>query len=401
MAGVMLDRPDLSLQQGRSRVARWFAARPRVADVAVILACSAPPAAALILEPRHPVWLGWACVVVVAIVFWWRRSHPLPVLLIVAGVASLNPVYAASLAGPTTEIIFGLFALASRVRLRTALIGAAAAALIVLGVSWAAMWIGIRATPPIAWLQPFAVAALAAGVAVRTARGRRETLEQVVALREERAAVAERARITAEMHDVVAHSVTVMVALAGGAAAGWEKHPERARAALDQLGEVGAGALEEMQRILHVLRDSDPDLVETLETAGHTAPTLDELVEVFRRTGLPVTLDVNTELPADPGLRTAVHRIVRESLTNVLRHGIDVTYVEVRVAVTDSELVVTVTDNGRGGANPNIGVGAGVGLTALRERARAFGGELTAAPLPGAHAGWQTRAVLPVQLRRS
>lgn len=409
VSSVAIGGRELALRPERSRIAEWFASRPRVGDVAVILACAVPAGVALVIEPRELGWLGWVCIIGVAIAFWWRRSHPLAVLLIAVGIASLNPVYAHSLAGPSSEMVFGVFALATRARLRTALIGAVLAAVVVLGISAVAVAVGIRETLPAAIIQPFGVAALAAGVAVRTAKGRRAAMEQVVALREERAAAAERARITAEMHDVVAHSVTVMVALAGGAAAGWEKHPERARTALAQLGEVGAGALEEMQRILRLLRDGDPELDGALETSGHNAPSLEELIEVFQSAGLPATLATEGEVPTDPGLRTTVYRIVQESLTNTLRHARDVTFVEVRVTATGGGVVVSVTDNGRGGEGLGFGLGAvpgavpssGVGLSAMRERARAFGGEFSAGPLTVAEgvasAGWQTRVTLPRQ----
>ncbi|GAA2826102.1 sensor histidine kinase [Leucobacter komagatae] len=411
MSSAASGERELALPPARSRIAEWFASRPRIGDVAVILACAVPAGVALIIESRELGSLGWACVFGVAVTLWWRRSHPLAVLLIAVGIASLNPVYAHSLAGPSSEMVFGVFALATRARLRTTLIGAALAAVVVLGVSAAAVAIGIREALPAAIIQPFGVAALAAGVAVRTAKGRRAAIEQVIALREERAAAAERARITAEMHDVVAHSVTVMVALAGGAAAGWEKHPERARAALTQLGEVGAGALEEMQQILRMLRDGDPVLDGAIEASGHNVASLGELIEVFQSVGLPVTLAIEGEVPADPGLRTTVYRIVQESLTNALRHARNVTFVEVRVSPTADDVTVRVTDNGRGGAGlgagpgPGLGSvpcsvpGSGVGLSAMRERARAFGGELSAGPLPaaagGASAGWQTRVTLP------
>ncbi|MFD2775416.1 sensor histidine kinase [Leucobacter albus] len=391
---------DLALPD-RPRIVRWFAARPRIADIAVMLACALPASAALLLAGPEPAWLGWACIVGVAVALWWRRQHPLAVLLVIAGVGALNPVYAHATGGPVLELAFGMFALASRVRLRTAVLGALAAAGIIVAVAGMTALLGIRTGPPVVLLQPSELIALAAGVAVRQARERRKALAQVVALREERAAAAERARITAEMHDVVAHSVTVMVALAGGAAAGWEKYPERAREALGQLGDVGADALGEMQRILRVLRHGDDALDRDLERAGHNLPDLGELIERSRHAGLPAWLTIAGELPADPGLATTVYRIVQESLTNALRHARGATHVEVRIAREGDALAVSVTDNGRGDAGDRRG--AGVGLRAMRERAHAFGGELAAGPLPVSEAspgsGWQTRALLPLNER--
>lgn len=391
----------------RSRVVRWLTERPRIADVLVILACTVPALAALILAPPPHAWLGYLCAAGVAVAFWWRRSHPLAVLLVVVALATLNPI---SVRGVTTaffESAFALYALASYSRLRTAIIGYLLSEGVILATAGLAIVLGIRDDWPAVGLQLGSLVALALGIAVRASRSRREAIEELVSLREDRAAAAERARITAEMHDVVAHSVTVMIALAGGAAAGWEKHPERARTALDQLGSVGARTLEEMQRILRLLRENDADLDRNLETSGHNVPSIEELVEVFRAAGLPVTLTAEgvelADASADPVLRTTVHRIVQEALTNALRHADDPTFVAVEIAHADGRVTVSVTDNGSG-TKPGSSVGAGVGLRAMRERAAAFGGEFSAGPIPSRHdapgRGWRTRVSIPVSLSR-
>ncbi|GAB3617433.1 sensor histidine kinase [Okibacterium endophyticum] len=395
------DEPALQ----RPRLVRWFAERPRIADILVILACTTPTLAALVLTLPAHTWFGYLCAAGVAVAFWWRRSHPLTVLIVVVAIATLNPVVANSTSTAFLESMFALYALAAYRRLPTAILGYLLSEGVIFAVSGLAILLGFRETWSMVLLQPASLVALALGVAVRASRSRRTAIEELVTLREDRAAAAERARITAEMHDVVAHSVTVMIALAGGATAGWEKHPERARDALAQLGSVGAHALEEMQRILRVLRENDGDLDRNLESSGYNVQSLEELVEVFRTAGLPVNLSATRPFSIpDPALQTTVYRVVQESLTNALRHARAVTYVEVDVARHDGRLVVTVTDNGRG-TGPQPSAGAGVGLRAMRERAAAFHGELEAGPIPTSEdapgTGWRTRVSLPMTESRT
>jgi signal transduction histidine kinase len=326
------------------------------------------------------------------------------VLLVVVSLATLNPISANGMTTAFFESFFALFALANHSRLRTTLIGYLLSEGAILATAGVAILFGLREDFPSVLFQPASLIAIALGVAVRASRSRREAIEELVTLREDRAAAAERARITAEMHAVVAHSVTVMIALAGGASAGWEKHPARARSALDQLGNVGAHTLEEMQRILRVLREHDTDLDRNLESSGHNLPSLDELVEVFRSAGLPVTLTVDRDVTAlgrleDPVLQTTVYRIVQEALTNALRHAREATHIEVEIRHDAGHISVAVTDNGRG-PKPGPSVGAGVGLRAMRERAVTFGGEFFAGPIPtrddAPGHGWRTRVTIPM-----
>jgi signal transduction histidine kinase len=414
-----LDEPLLP----RPRIATWFADRPRIADVLVILACTAPMVAALFLTRPPHAWLGFLSVAVVGVAFWWRRAHPLLVLVIAVTVGSLNPLLWQTPNALEMESVFAVYAVAAWRRPRTAVIGLVLSVVLPAAVlGGARLLLGQGEGIAFGGLQPFVLVALALGVAARTSRLRRAEREQMLSLRIEQAARAERARITAEMHDVVAHSVTVMIALAGGARAGWEKHPERARQALEQLGEVGAQALAEMQRILRVFREGDRDLDRALDASGHNLPPLAELVDVFRSAGLPVAFAHGGEppeawLPADPALRTTVYRIVQESLTNALRYAQSASSVRISLAERDGMLVIVVADDGTGatgaprvadaagtgragteavaGGNPGVGegLGAGVGVRAMRERAAAFGGTLAAGP---AARGWRVEARLPL-----
>ncbi len=230
---------------------------------------------------------------------------------------------------------------------------------------------------------------------------RREQLE-----RDRAGEVAERARIAREMHDVVAHSVSVMVALGGGAAAAFDWAPDRARAALDELVGTGRAALADMRRILGVLHEDGHAPLDPPEDGLD----MTVLVDRARAAGLPVRATGITaaELEAvDTARRLAVYRIVQESLTNVLRHAPGTPDVAVTVRRAGRVLEVAVA-NARPQAPAAVGAapgpapapapaltvpGSGRGLTGMQQRASALGGTVEAGPHDG---GWRVRAVLPV-----
>jgi len=260
--------------------------------------------------------------------------------------------------------------------------------------------------------------------------------------RERLAQAAERARIAREMHDVVAHSISVMVALGGGASAAIDWAPERSRTALDELVRTGRSALGDMRRVLGVLHDDSdgvshvsvgpdgaspdgaggggrghggepttapaapasasvraggpaPEAVDAPLEPQPGTPDLVALVERFRRADVAVTAaglaDSGLD-ELDASLQLAVYRIVQEALTNVLRHAPGAGAVTVGVHRHEGRVEVVVTDEG-----PTVPVpeahGSGRGLVGMRERAAVFGGTAEAGPHG---AGWQVRAVLPV-----
>ncbi|QRP51316.1 sensor histidine kinase [Amycolatopsis sp. FDAARGOS 1241] len=232
-----------------------------------------------------------------------------------------------------------------------------------------------------------------------------------------RIAVAEeRGRIARELHDVVAHSVSVMVVQADGAALALPTNPELAGRALQTISETGRGALGELRRLLEVLR-GDHDSTEP-RVPQPDANALAELAERMRGAGVPVELEVDdslTDLPA--GVSLGIYRIVQESLTNTLKHAGTGARAEVRVHRTgDSKkgdaVEVLVRDDGAGRARqleqvtvgaggppkrvPRLQVAGGNGLIGMRERANVYGGTLEVGPAPAG--GWQVRAVLPVRL---
>ncbi|WP_324650691.1 sensor histidine kinase [Georgenia sp. H159] len=231
-----------------------------------------------------------------------------------------------------------------------------------------------------------------------TARGRRlhiaaleERAAQLALERDQREQVArsaERSRIAREMHDVVAHSLSVMIALADGAGAALERRPEQARVALDELASTGRSALADTRRLLGVLREDDAEAGAPLSPQP-TNPDLSELVSRYQAAGLPVTFtETGPALPDDTGLQLAVFRIVQEALTNVLRHAPGSPRIEVTVD-RRPEYVVIEVDNADG-ASPATQSG-GRGLVGMRERAAVYDGHVDAGPTT---TGWRVRAVL-------
>ncbi|WP_243790441.1 sensor histidine kinase [Saccharopolyspora gloriosae] len=212
--------------------------------------------------------------------------------------------------------------------------------------------------------------------------------------RQARLAVAEeRNRIAREIHDVLAHSLTVMIAQSDGAAYTLRADPEQAIRAIRAIGTTGRTALAELRGLLDVLRDP---LEEGQWAPQPAAASLRELVDGVRRPDLPVRLELTgnvEELPT--GLGLAVHRIVQEALTNVLKHGGGATVVW--VTVDDRVVTVDICDDGTTGTTaPESAdvISAGGGLAGMWERAALYGGTLTAGPRP--EGGWRVLAVLPL-----
>jgi signal transduction histidine kinase len=211
-------------------------------------------------------------------------------------------------------------------------------------------------------------------------------------LESQRAAADERRRIAREMHDVVAHSVSVMVVQAGGARRILGRDPDRAVAAAAQIERTGREALAEMRRLLGMLHRDDDE-----HDARAPQPTMAgvaALVERARAAGLPVELHVEGErrsLPA--GLDLAAFRVVQEGLTNALKYAEHApTDVHVRWGARDLELEIL--DRGPGPARDRLGGDGGHGLVGMRERVKLYGGDLEAGRRRGG--GFRIRAKLPL-----
>ena len=268
------------------------------------------------------------------------------------------------------------------------------------GLVGAALWLGLYFATRHAYL---------AELRDRAARLERER-DQQGAL----AAAAERARIAREMHDIVAHHLTVMVTLSDAAVAVSDSSPERSERATDVMRRVsatGRTALADTRRLLGVLREppgersaGNEGQSPGAEAAEARQPVpglaqLDALIEQVRSAGLDTTLEVRGEAPDVPvGVQLTVYRLVQEALTNTLKHGGAGARATVRLRFQPGELLVDVDDDGAGippapkpPAN-SAPATAGSGLVGMRERARAYGGDVQAGPRePG---GWKVSARL-------
>ncbi len=202
----------------------------------------------------------------------------------------------------------------------------------------------------------------------------------------------ERSRIARELHDVVAHAVSVMIVHADGAAYTIRSKPDMAENAVRTIAETGRLALTEMRRLLGVLRSEDS---ETQWAPQPDARGVVELAENTRAAGVPVRLEISgdvDDLPAGVGL--SIYRIVQEALTNTIKHAGAGSTALVRLARTPEELRLEVVDNGFGTPHDVVKVSGGNGLIGMRERAAVLGGEFEAGPNPGG--GWRVRATFPL-----
>lgn len=252
---------------------------------------------------------------------------------------------------------------------------------------------------------PFALAWVL-GDSIRTRRAYFAQLEERAArLEKEReaqakvAVAAERARIARELHDVVAHNVSVMVVQADGAAYVLDTAPEQAKKALETISSTGRQALAEMRRLLGVLRTGEHKEV------GEYVPQpdveqIDELIEQCRTSGLPVDFKVEgTPRPLPSGVELTAYRIVQEALTNTRKHGGPNTGASVRLVYFDDGLGLLVEDDGKGAPHELYEEGGadgqGHGLIGMRERVGMVGGTLDAGPRPGG--GFRISALLPLK----
>jgi signal transduction histidine kinase len=347
---------------------------------------------------------AYTLVVLAGLALIFRRRWPVPVLAVVvalvAAYAGAGYVPGAALCA----VYVGLYTVAAVEPRQVSL----AAGVISMGV----LFVASGAGGPFGWLGgtntvmlACSVAAVALGMAVA---GRRQVFTAMVERAERaerdreqearRMVDAERLRIARELHDVVAHSMSMINVQAGVAAHVMSTQPEQAAKALTAIRVASREGLRELRAILNVLRQVDE------EGSGRVpAPTLaqlDALADATTQAGLPTSVSVSgSREDLAPTVELATYRIVQESLTNVLRHAGPDAHATVEVVIADRELAVRVDDDGRGPASTwrassELHEGTGAGLAGMRERAAAFGGTLDAGPRPGG--GWRVRAVLPL-----
>jgi signal transduction histidine kinase len=405
----LLGHPDAMLES----TVHWLRARPLVADalLAGLLTVVSMLALAFTWDECDAdcdpgglaVWLVLATTVPLV----WRRRHPLAVSLVTGmATAAYGFAHYPDLAMPiAVGGVVGMYSVAAWGSRRAALFAGGVAVVVVVVVmslpradadvvDAAFVSLGLAG----AWVlgdRARVQRALTAGLQERAVRLERERAEEA-----RRAVATERARIARELHDVVAHHVSMMVVQAEAGPVVVERDPARAAGAFEAIAATGRQALVEMRRLLGVLR-GDGD--------GETAPSLapqpglaqvPSLVEQVGRAGLRVELVVEgPEAPLPAGVDLSAYRIVQEALTNAVKHG-GPGRAEVLVRYGERELQLRIWDEGRpaggGGPPPEAGAGTapGRGLLGMQERVGLFGGELRAGS--GPNGGFTVAARLPI-----
>ncbi|MGD0557201.1 MAG: sensor histidine kinase, partial [Streptosporangiaceae bacterium] len=362
-----------TLRAWGTRAADWGRRHPVLTD--------APLVALLLWQSRLDVTriddASQALIIAVVLPLLWRRRAPFAVFAIIFAAAFVQ-VFTSHEFTDDVAFLVAFYTIAAHEPPRRVLAAAVAlecgAVLVILRV----------ASPGVkqAWLWVFLSGLVgAAGLLGYYVRGRREYLAALVdrAARLERerereaelAASAERARIAREMHDIVAHNIAVMIALAEGAAYTVPADPDQAVTIMSHVSQTGRSALTEMRRLLGVLRQPG-----TME-AGHAPPPglsdLDNLLATTRTAGLPTRLTVSGQpFPLPPSAQLALYRVIQEALTNTLKHA-TATAAQVCLTYRATEVELEVTDDGCPG-DATASNAAGHGITGMRERAAVFGG---------------------------
>ncbi len=357
--------------------------------------------------------VGYVLIGAMTLPLMWRQLAPRTVMAVIALAWAIDrginyePTLAAA------GIIVAVHALGAHLPPRRSWI--AASIVFIAAVGWTAVgvfWVGV-----VGWIELVSVGLY---VAVPYAIGRADAISratitqlelenQATAAAQKDAADAavrsERARIARELHDVVAHEITVITLQAEGAKRA-TSDPTVAET-LDNISESGRKGLEEMHRMIAVLRDSTDDSGQTTPTLGAPvvgtgmtdlapAPSLaglEMLADQVREAGVPVSLTIEGNAHVPAGVELSAYRIVQESLTNILKHAGEGARADVTIVRQADTVRITIEDDGRGSVTEVALQSGGHGVVGMKERVQALGGTLDVGPRPGG--GFRVRATLP------
>ena len=380
-----------------SAVYAWLGRHPRLVDGLLALLLAALGAGTAFAGRPVLVALPLLLAMIIPVVF--RRRNPVAAfsVAVVSGAAQLVVFPRPSAADLAIPVL--LYTLAAYRPRRVSLAGLAICLLgAILGVLvWTTgLAVGRQIVVALVIFCGTALVAWVLGDSMRYRRAYYAALEERAARLEREAdaqaqiaTATERARIARELHDVIAHHVSVMVVQADGAGYALDGNPERARRALAAISATGRQTLTEMRRLLGLLRSGD---ARTQLTPQPGLGQLRELVEQARAAGMSVSLtQQGAPHPLPEGAELAAYRVVQESLTNTRKHGGLAAAASIILRYGHDGLVVQVSDNGRGDATAGDGIGHG--LAGMRERVEMYGGTVTAGPLP--EGGYQVTAQIP------
>jgi signal transduction histidine kinase len=368
-----------------------------VSDALVTLLAAASGVPAVVHDNAHPDGALIFVLALAAAPLLIRRIWPIPVfgwvLAASAGAGLWDDFHAIN----GVALLIALYTVAAIRPQRDAL---ACAGLLELAMIAGAIWVKSGGWwYPAIFLSGMVAAALGLGLYSTTRRAylaelhdRAERLERERDQQGALAAAAERARIAREMHDIVAHHLTVMITLSDAAIAASAASPERATEVMRSVSATGRRALADTRRLLGVLHQRPgQDAGEALAPVPDLAQ-LDALIEQVRSAGLDTALEIHGEAPDVPaGVQLTVYRLVQEALTNTLKHGGSGARASVRLRFLPGELRVDVDDDGAGVTAP-APASIGSGLVGMQERVHAYGGDVQTGPRqPG---GWKVSARL-------
>ncbi|TCN37275.1 signal transduction histidine kinase [Kribbella orskensis] len=357
----------------------------RAIDVGLVLAVAVATSVPFIgAAPGKVTALGLLLNLATVIPLLWRRRAPFAVMVIVGAAATAVSVYHRPGQNLQYAGLLAIYTVASLGRKRWQRLGVLVAILVTFPP--ASLLLKHNDLDEFMFTLLLPLAAFLLGSLERTRREHAETLrERTEQLERERvaeaarAAAEERARVARDMHDILAHAVSLMVVQAEAGPVVVRRDPERAEQAFEAIADAGRDAMTQLRRLLGVLKADEPQRL--------PQPTLDELPELVGGTASLEVTGVRRQVPPDTEI--AVYRIVQEALTNTVKHA-RAQHVTVRLDWSADELEVSVIDDGQG---PLATVAGGHGLVGIRERAVACGGTAEAGPRPGG--GFEVRARLP------
>ena len=387
--------------RGTSRPLTWLRRHPFITDAAlaaVVLWLSSPLVSAI---SGHNHGLSLALIIVLVCPLIWRRRAPFAVLLTMTGLALAQFVINKEL-NVDIALLVAFYTVAAYEPPKRVL---AAAVMLEAG----AVLVAVTVPPTLkvwALLSGLGAAAGFLGYYARTRRAylaalvdRAERLERERDQQAQLAAATERARIAREMHDIVAHNIAVMIALAEGAAYTAPTSTGQAVSLMGQVSATGRSALTDMRRLLGVLREPARKPAQPGRAPRPTLDNVEDLLATIRAAGLPVRLTVTGQpFPLPDAAQLVLYRMIQEALTNTLKHASGSAGAQVRLTYLPSEVELEITDTGCPGIMPapgtatGPGAAAGHGIAGMRERAAVFGGQVTAGPRPGG--GWRVHTVL-------
>jgi len=372
----------------------------RALDRLAALAYLLPALLLLAGHARGPA--GWLAVpvgaVLVTLPIAWRRRHPAgSTALLFAGAAAIGLLQPRSIILALVALAYVLYTLASTCRPRTALVGLAASLAAAVATALPDFRHGggavlFSVVYLITWTVGFAVGTHRRYTA-NLLRGQADRAE-ARAEKARRGVTEQRMGIARELHDVLAHHLSVITVQAGYAGLVIDEQPAQARAALGTIESAGRQTLDELRRLLGVLRTEDPGGAQAELAPAPGLADLDRLAALTGQAGVRVDLTVTGRpRPLPAGIDLSAYRIIQEALTNVVKHAAADT-ARASVDYQGDQLVIEVCDQGPGRPQAAQPTADGRGLAGMRERAALYGGELDAGRLPG-H-GFKVTARLPL-----